>query len=277
MTREEACSYSDSIDPASAYPPFYICFARYLSLRNTLMKISELAKAAEVPKETIHFYIREGLLPKPRKKARNVADYDESFVERIKYIKELQDKHFLPLSEIKKIVKRWSKGSPVQGAVLQLQSEYFSAVERLLPGEIKGESQFRQATGLSQEWLKRMEEWDVISPEVADGEKVYSQDDVSLGKVIFDMDRVGMGPKDGFDPEALRLYKSEFRTLTAKGNDYFFNALWKKVDEEEFLARAGQGVEVMSIFYYHLYRKLARQTFIEEMERRSQKPSSSKE
>jgi DNA-binding IclR family transcriptional regulator len=31
------------------------------------MKISELVKRTGVPKETIHFYIREGLLRKPRK------------------------------------------------------------------------------------------------------------------------------------------------------------------------------------------------------------------
>ncbi|MBI9076532.1 MAG: MerR family transcriptional regulator [Desulfatibacillum sp.] len=234
------------------------------------MKISELAKVAEVPKETIHFYIREGLLPKPRKRARNMADYDDSYIERLKYIKELQDKHFLPLSEIKKIVKRWSKGTPLQGAVLQLQSEYFSAVERLLPGEIKGEMVFSQTTGLNLKWLARMEAWGVITPELVDGEKTYSQDDVSLGKVICDMDRVGMGPKEGFDPEALRHYKDEFRGLAAKGHKYFFDALWEKVDEDEFLQRAGQAGEIMSIFYYHLYRKLGRQTFLEELARRKQ-------
>ncbi|SHJ33035.1 DNA-binding transcriptional regulator, MerR family [Desulfatibacillum alkenivorans DSM 16219] len=237
------------------------------------MKISELAKAAGAPKETIHFYIREGLLPKPRKKARNVAEYDDSYIERIKYIKELQDKHFLPLSEIKKIVKRWNKGSPVQGAVLQLQSEYFSAVERLLPGEIKGEENFRKATGLSENWLVRMEEWGVITPETIDGEKVYSQDDVSLGKVICDMDRVGLGPKDGFEPGALREYKEDFKVLTSRGNKYFFDALWEKVDDESFHARAQQGMEIMSIFYYHLYRKLAKQTFAEEMEKRRSESS----
>ncbi|MFH1139028.1 MAG: MerR family transcriptional regulator [Pseudomonadota bacterium] len=227
------------------------------------MKISELAKAAEVTKETIHFYIREGLLPKPLKRTRNTADYDESCVERIKYIKELQDKHFLPLSEIKKILKHWSKDSPLQAAVLQLQGEYFRAVERLLPSEIVGERRFCQATGLGPRWLAQMEDWGVITPERVNGEKVYSQEDVSLGKVIYEMDRVGMGPKDGFDPEALRHYQEAFKLLAAKGQEYYFNALWDRLDEDEFNQRAGKGMEIMSIYYYHLYRKLARQTFFE--------------
>mgnify|MGYP000899719144 CR=1 FL=1 len=227
------------------------------------MKISELAKAADVTKETIHFYIREGLLPKPLKRTRNTADYDESCVERIKYIKDLQDKHYLPLSEIKKIIKHWSKDSPLQAAVLQLQGEYFRAVERLLPSEIVGERRFCQATGLGPKWLAQMEEWGVITPKVVQGEKIYCQDDVSLGKVISEMDRVGMGPKDGFDPEALRLYKDDFTMLAAKGQEYFFNALWGRLDDDEFYQRASKGMEIMSIYYYHLYRKLARQTFAE--------------
>ena len=50
-----------------------------------------------------------------------------------------------------------------------------------------------------------------------------------------------------------------------------------KMDEENLLSRASQAAEVMSIFYYHLYRKLARQTFTEEMENRAKKSASSEE
>ena len=57
-----------------------------------------------VGRETIRFYIREGLLPEPERPGRNVAWYDESFVERIALIKELQQKRFLPLQVIKAIV-----------------------------------------------------------------------------------------------------------------------------------------------------------------------------
>ena len=40
------------------------------------MKIGELVKQTQVSKETIHYYVREGLLPRPRKLAKNVADYE---------------------------------------------------------------------------------------------------------------------------------------------------------------------------------------------------------
>lgn len=38
------------------------------------MKIGDLAQRTRITKETIHYYIREGLLPKPRKLGRNSAD-----------------------------------------------------------------------------------------------------------------------------------------------------------------------------------------------------------
>ena len=47
------------------------------------MKMQDLERATGVGRETIRFYIREGLLPQPERPNRNVAWYDESFVERI--------------------------------------------------------------------------------------------------------------------------------------------------------------------------------------------------
>ena len=67
------------------------------------MKISQLVKRTGVPKETIHFYIREGLLRKPRKSGVNAAEYNESYVDRIRLIKDLRDNFYLPIPEIKKI------------------------------------------------------------------------------------------------------------------------------------------------------------------------------
>ena len=69
------------------------------------MKISELASKTKVAKETIHYYVREGLIPRPRKMGKNVADYSQVHVEQIQLIKQIQDNFYLPLSLIKEIVK----------------------------------------------------------------------------------------------------------------------------------------------------------------------------
>jgi len=101
-------------------------------------------KHTGVSKETVHYYIREGLLPKPRKQGRNVAEYDDGYVERIRFIKELQDRHFFPLAVIKNILKQQKK-SPEWQSLLNLRREYFRPVDQFLPNEIMGEEPFRKS------------------------------------------------------------------------------------------------------------------------------------
>ena len=45
------------------------------------LKISGLEKATGVPRTTIHFYMREGLLPPPQKTGRSVGYYSDRHVD----------------------------------------------------------------------------------------------------------------------------------------------------------------------------------------------------
>jgi len=222
------------------------------------VKIGELVKQTQVSKETIHYYIREGLLPRPRKLGKNVAEYKASYVEQIRLIKELQDHCFLPLSVIKRILK-FEKGSPEREWFLQLHTDYFRPVDKLLPTEIVGEEQFRKATGLGRRWLAKMEEWRIITPEIRNGQKTYSQDDLTLGKVIVDMDKIGLGPKDGFDPEALKFYRDMFRDIVIMSHRYYWQDGLGKLSSAERSMRSVQARDIMGVFFYHLYRKLSRE------------------
>src|SRR5262245_23196947 len=68
------------------------------------MRIGELAERTGISRETIHFYLREGLLPRPRKAGRNMAFYEDTHVERLLLIKRLQNERFLPLARIKQLL-----------------------------------------------------------------------------------------------------------------------------------------------------------------------------
>ncbi len=222
------------------------------------MKIRELVKHSGVSKETVHYYIREGLLPKPRKCGRNVAEYDNGYVERIRLIKELQDHYFLPISVIKNIFKNQKKSPEVQ-SFLDLRKEYFRPVDQFLPNEIFGEEPFMDATGLRRKWLVKMEEWKIITPENRNSQKVYSQDDITLGKLIVEMGNIGLGIRDGFDPEVLKHYRDKFREIVVMSHKNYVETTLGKLTPEEFSKRIIQGREIMSVFFYHLYRKLARE------------------
>jgi DNA-binding transcriptional MerR regulator len=224
------------------------------------MKIRELVKRTGVPKETIHFYIREGLLRKPRKSNVNSAEYNESYVDQIQLIKNLRDNFYLPIPQTKKIVKDFRKQSPSDQAISQFYSRFFRPADRLFAMEIEGRDAFRQETGLGEKWLAKAEEWGVITPEVLeDGEVVYAPDDVAIGKLMVDMDQLGFGPKDGHDPEDLR-YIAEFvrKHVVDSFKKYYQNNL-EKLTSKEYVEKASQFHEVISLFFYHLYRKFVRE------------------
>jgi DNA-binding transcriptional MerR regulator len=238
----------------------FICLAHpsALEVDERKMKISELSKCTNVPKETIHYYVREGFIPRPRKKGKNVSDYDETFVERILLIKQIKDHFFLPLSVIKKIIKQQNKSLELK-ALLELRMGYFSPLDQFLQKEVVGEEAFCKATGMGKKWLARFEEWGVISSVPREGEKVYSQDEVIIGRLLVDLDRAGFGPKDGFDPGIARRYTDLFRPIVQLAHENFLNTNLDKYTPEENLERGIRGRELMGVFFYHLYRKLVRE------------------
>ncbi len=67
-------------------------------------RIKDLVEKTGITKETIHFYISEGLLPRAKKTSRNMAWYGDEHIERLRQIKELQEKQFLPLKAIKAVL-----------------------------------------------------------------------------------------------------------------------------------------------------------------------------
>jgi DNA-binding transcriptional MerR regulator len=222
------------------------------------MKISELVKKTGVPKETIHFYIREGLLRKPRKSGVNSAEYGERYVDQIQLIKDLRDNYYLPIPEIKKIVKKYKKQSPSDQAVSQFHSKFSRPMDRLLTTEVIGRDAFREATGLGCKWLSRAIEWGLLSPETRDEEEVFSADDVAIGKLMVDMERVGFGPKDDFDPEDLKYMADFIHGYVDNSFNKYYKSNLEKLRSEDYSEKASHYHEIISLFFYYLFRKYAR-------------------
>ena len=222
------------------------------------MKIGKLVKKTGVPKETIHFYIREGLLRKPRKSSVNAAEYNEGYVDQIRLIKDLRDNYYLPIPEIKKIVKNYKKQSPSNQAVSQFHSKFSRPLDRLLATEIIGRDAFHEETGLGWRWITRAIEWGLISPEIRDKVEIYSADDVAIGKLMVDMERVGFGPKDDFDPEDLKDIANFIREYVINNFNRYYRSNLAKLRPEDFSEKASHYHEIISLFFYYLFRKYAR-------------------
>ena len=69
----------------------------------TGLKVGEVAKQAGVNLQTIHYYERRGLLPKPPRTGSNYRAYPEDAVLRVRFIKRAQELGFT-LKEIKELL-----------------------------------------------------------------------------------------------------------------------------------------------------------------------------
>lgn len=65
------------------------------------MKIKELEEKSGIPRTTIHFYLRHGLLHPPRKTGRTMAYYDDSHLIRLKQIQQIKKGSRIPVSFLK--------------------------------------------------------------------------------------------------------------------------------------------------------------------------------
>lgn len=68
------------------------------------LRMRDLVRQSGLPRETIHFYIQQGLLPRPLKTGRNTALYPAQHLERLRRIRELQEQQFLPLKAIRAVL-----------------------------------------------------------------------------------------------------------------------------------------------------------------------------
>lgn len=67
--------------------------------------MAELVKQTDVPKSTILYYIKEGLLPEAKKIKPNVHKYNQEHINLLKYIKYMQNDINCSISQIKKLIK----------------------------------------------------------------------------------------------------------------------------------------------------------------------------
>ena len=69
-------------------------------------KISEVVTKTDVPKSTILYYIKEGLLPEAKKIKSNVHKYSNEHIELLKYIKYMQETMGSSIDEIKSALEK---------------------------------------------------------------------------------------------------------------------------------------------------------------------------
>lgn len=236
------------------------------------MKIGELSRKTGVPASTIRYYIKEGLLPRPKLKKRNIAYYDESYIPRIMAIKELQNKRFLPLKIVKRFLKSVSKDLsliPSYGElnfIMNVKGKLFKGlsfpikIPPLTPKEVI------QRTGITPSDLEELEKLGFI--EQKDG--YYLEEDIQVAEIGATLRKTGFTREAGFEVRDLLFVKEAAAKLAQEEIKIFLKKVGQRLlrgDLEKFVK---EGVEGINSLIGVLNRKFLKKA-LEETEKKTLK------
>ncbi|MDH7497249.1 MAG: MerR family transcriptional regulator [Syntrophomonadaceae bacterium] len=162
-----------------------------------LYKMSDLVRLSGVSRQTIHFYLREGLLLPPVRTSRNMAYYHESTVDDIRLIKDLQEKRYLPLAVIKEVLKARREGRDLGGEEhLLLFETLFVQAQGEGADQPLGEAGFSAQTGLADTEVRHLVALGIFSPDCQAGECWFDRFDLALARALGGLLAMGMRLQD---------------------------------------------------------------------------------
>jgi len=212
------------------------------------LKMKDLERATGVGRETIRFYIREGLLPEPARPGRNVAWYDGAFIERIRLIKELQQKRFLPLHAIKAILGE-GHAPPTRNEVqtlLQLDGKLFQPVAGLPAMPPVQLRDLARRVRLPVAEIERLARAGAVAIIRRDGERWLEGDDVGVVEVWAKIRHAGYAPDLGFSADNAGLYVEFVEALAREELHLFTQGITGRVDAERARRMAEDGITMVN-------------------------------
>jgi DNA-binding transcriptional MerR regulator len=196
-----------------------------------------------------------------------VAFYDESYVERVKLIKELQRKKFLPLDVIREIIS--SDDSKLSEAERELISEAKSGIAKLDDSGDEGEcepktlAELSQLAELPEEEILELERCEIISSfQGEDGAKNYPEHDIRIAQAFAKCRKGDILSKERFEVETFRLQSDLIAMMALEETRRFIKSYSGQPAEygTDLLAKnALEAVEDLNDFICQIHRKQARE------------------
>ncbi len=139
------------------------------------LRMKDLMASTGLPKSAILHYLAQGLLPEPEKTGPNMAYYDPSCIERIKFIKDMQAKYSFPLSKIRMLLDSKDRGKDIAHLV-DLSRVIFAGDDT----PSMDEKTFCSATDLNRKQVRELTDNGLLLP-IEKG--LFNQSDVEVGRV----------------------------------------------------------------------------------------------
>jgi DNA-binding transcriptional MerR regulator len=200
-------------------------------------KISELVAKTQVPKSTILYYIREGLLPEAKKIKSNVHRYNDEHVELIQYIKYMKEEIGSTNEQIKFALQNQNQSFSSSATMLQPLMNTLSSIPS--DAEHYSKKQFIEHFDVDAGLLEELLSDGIVLPL---NENDYTEREASIIKLVRYFKDVGVDYSilKAYVYHAKALSKLEYQMqaeLCNVRNDENFSKLWKIMFESLFNAK----------------------------------------
>ena len=207
------------------------------------MRMRELEKASGVGRETIRYYIREGLLPEPDRASRNSASYTDGHVTRLRAIKRLQEERFLPLAVIRSLLDGEAGDRWLAPAAFPMLDALLAA--RLEAGGMARVPVARVTAELGSD-ARTIDEHAATGMISIDADGMMSARDAGILATIKELGDIGFTEELGFNGEQMRFYVDFVEWVTTQEMRLFLQGTAGQVGEAQALDMAERGVSVIN-------------------------------
>ena len=180
-------------------------------------RMKDLCALTGLPRQVIHFYIQQGLLPEGHKTGRNMAYYGEQHLQTLKTIRSLQEERFLPLKAIRAVLTNG------EAAFTPAQRQLLSEVKQRLQTTLGSPAGPRpttllqpllKRTGVSRKELDQIVELGLLAVgHNQHRQAVIAEDDAWTLEIWGQLRAVGFTTELGFGPQDLCLFEDAMAAL----------------------------------------------------------------
>lgn len=224
------------------------------------MKMRQLETRTGLNRETIRVYLRNGLVPEPKRPKHNVADYDESHVTAINAVRDLQRDSGLTLNQIKDVLSG-------QQSTRHIEAGAFQNLEALVATRVGLDDRQVSIASLLKVWphaeadartFEKMGLLDII--ETKNG-PALSVTDSRIVTIWGEMRAAGYTESIGMTPDLLTFYKGPAEAVAKRESALFLEMTEGHIDEQAAAAMFQVGMRLM-IDFFNLLRTKALLRFI---------------
>jgi DNA-binding transcriptional MerR regulator len=227
-------------------------------------RMKDLCERTGMPRQAIHFYIQQGLLPQGKKTGKNMAYYGEEHVRRALLIRKLQHERFLPLKAIKALLDEKEAG------FTDSQRDFLDEIRVRLGGRLFGRENrvssrpvtpLLERCGVTREDFDRLVHMGLLGAgEGEDGETVVADDDAWIIEVWGEVQSIGFSRENGFSVADFALYEEAITGLFKRETEMLKDRL-ATLDPEVAARMIERAIPILNNFLARYHATLIRNFF----------------